>query len=189
MNENDLLKDCLQRLNRTGINYMLTGSMASNAWGIPRTTHDLDFVIQIPPAAASLLAEAFSGDYYLDPETIQTAFRPPYQFNVIHIPSALKIDFWMLRPQPFEGEMFRRRLQYAILGEPAWISTPEDVILHKLYWHTITPSDRQLGDVAGVVAVQRGQLDVIYLRHWASELRLDALLEEALSGKFRPKTS
>ena len=43
--EKELLIDCLQRLNRTGLAYMLTGSMASNYWGIPRTTHDLDFVL------------------------------------------------------------------------------------------------------------------------------------------------
>lgn len=95
----------------------------------------------------------------------------------------------MLRSASFELEMFARRLQFTILGERAWISTPEDVILHKLYWHTITPSDRQLGDVAGVIAVQQGQLDETYLRRWASELALSPLLEQALSGKFRPKTS
>ena len=85
MNENDLLRDCLQRLNGARIDYMLTGSMASNAWGIPRTTHDLDFVLQISPSAASLLTDAFSGDYYLDPATIHSAFRPPHQFNVIRL--------------------------------------------------------------------------------------------------------
>ena len=30
MNESDLLVDCLRRLNRTGVTYYLTGSMASN---------------------------------------------------------------------------------------------------------------------------------------------------------------
>lgn len=30
MTEADLLKDCLERLNRSGIDYMVTGSMASN---------------------------------------------------------------------------------------------------------------------------------------------------------------
>jgi hypothetical protein len=29
----------LERLNRAGFTYFLTGSMASNYWGIPRTTH------------------------------------------------------------------------------------------------------------------------------------------------------
>jgi hypothetical protein len=189
MNENELLRDCLQRLNRAGVSYMLTGSMASNAWGIPRTTHDLDFVLQIPPSAIPALTQNFSDDYYIDPATIPAAFQPPYQFNVIHIPSALKIDFWMLRGVPFEREMFRRRLRYPILGEDAWICTPEDVILHKLYWHTITPSDRQLADVAGVMAVQKGKLDLTYLQKWASELQVKALFDHLLSGGFRPKTS
>ena len=49
MNERELLVDCLRRLNRTELAYLLTGSMASNYWGIPRTTHDLDFVIQAVP--------------------------------------------------------------------------------------------------------------------------------------------
>jgi hypothetical protein len=30
MNERELLVDCLRRLNRTGVTYYLTGSMASN---------------------------------------------------------------------------------------------------------------------------------------------------------------
>lgn len=51
MNERELLVDFLRRLNRTGVTYYLTGSMASNHWGIPRTTHDLDFVVQLPCSA------------------------------------------------------------------------------------------------------------------------------------------
>lgn len=38
--------DCLKRLNQSTIDYMLVGSMASNFWGIPRSTHDIDFVVQ-----------------------------------------------------------------------------------------------------------------------------------------------
>jgi hypothetical protein len=60
MTEKELLIDCLIRLNRVGIPYMLTGSMASNYWGIPRTTHDLDFVVQIPESAISVLVASFS---------------------------------------------------------------------------------------------------------------------------------
>ena len=52
MNERELLVDCLRRLNRTSVTYYLTGSMASNYWGIPRTTHDLDFAIFGPNATA-----------------------------------------------------------------------------------------------------------------------------------------
>jgi hypothetical protein len=47
MNERELLVDCLRRLNQTGIDYYLTRSMASNYWGVPRSTHDLDFAVQL----------------------------------------------------------------------------------------------------------------------------------------------
>jgi hypothetical protein len=188
MTEQELLLDCLRRLNATGAAYMLTGSMASNAWGIPRTTHDLDFVLQLPPSQVPSLVAAFAGPgYFLDEAAIRAAYRPPHQFNLIHVPSALKADFWMLRPVPFEREMFSRRIKDTWFGETIWLATAEDVILHKLHWNRITPSDRQLGDVAGVVAVQRGKLDQAYLRTWAAELGLVAELEAALSGALKPK--
>ena len=188
MNEQDLLRECVRRLNACGVQYMLTGSMASNAWGIPRTTHDLDFVIQLPPSQIPALVEAFAGpDYFLDEASARAAYQPPHQFNVIHVPSALKADFWLLRPVPFEREMFGRRLKDFWFGEPLWLATAEDVILHKLYWNRITPSDRQTSDVAGVVQVQRGNLDEHYLRLWAGQLGVAPELEAALSGKFKPK--
>lgn len=188
MTEQELLLDCVRRLNASGVAYMLTGSMASNAWGIPRTTHDLDFVVQLPPSHIPKLMAAFADpDYHLDEVAVRAASEPPHQFNAIHVPSALKADFWLLRPVPFEREMFARRLQDAWFGESLWLATAEDVILHKLYWNCLTPSDRQLSDVAGIVYVQRGNLDEIYLRRWASELGLAVELEDALSGKLKPK--
>lgn len=188
MSEQELLLDCLRRLNRAPAAYMLTGSMASNAWGIPRTTHDLDFVLQLPPSKVPSLVAAFdSPDYFLDEAAVRAAYQPPYQFNLIHIPSALKADFWLLRPDPFEREMFSRRIKDVWFGETIWLATAEDVILHKLYWNGITPSDRQLADVAGVVEVQRGKLDEAYLRSRAAELGLTVELQAALSGASRPK--
>ena len=83
--------------------------------------------------------------------------------------------------------MFRRRVQDTWFGEPLWLATAEDVLLHKLYWNSISPSDRQLGDVAGVIAVQGNGLDLGYLRHWAEELGLAAILDDALAGKWKPK--
>ncbi|MDO9540861.1 MAG: hypothetical protein Q7J98_00880 [Kiritimatiellia bacterium] len=71
MTEKALLIDTLRRLNRTGISYMLTGSMASNYWGIPRTTHDLDYVVQLPESAIRRFIEAFKGDFHIDEEAIR----------------------------------------------------------------------------------------------------------------------
>jgi hypothetical protein len=185
--ERELLVDCLRRLNGLNIGYMLTGSMASNYWGIPRSTHDLDFVIQLPPSAVPKLVQAFQGGFFIDEAAVRAAYQPPYQFNGIDERSNLKVDFWLLRPVPFEREMFARRKQVTLFGELAWLATAEDVLLHKLYWNQITPSDRQLGDAAGIAAVQRGILDETYLRHWASELGVTDVVVGVLSGRIRPK--
>jgi hypothetical protein len=189
MNERELLADCLRRLNRSGVMYYLTGSMASNYWGIPRTTHDLDFVIQLPVSAVPRIIQEFSGDFYLEEADVRAAFQPPHQFKAIDTRSALKVDFWLPKPEPFDREMFRRRAQVTIFGEPAWISTAEDVILHKLVWNRMSPSDRQLGDAAGIVAVQGDALDKQYMRLWAEELKLVGELERLLSGEVKPKNT
>ena len=189
MTERELLLDCLDRLNRAGVAYMLTGSMASNYWGIPRTTHDLDFVVPLPPSSVPGLVAAFAGGYFIQEAAVQAAYNPPHQFNAIHVPSGLKIDFWMLRGAPFDQELFARRIRIDLFGVAAWVATAEDVILHKLYWNTITPSERQLGDAAGVVAVQRDTLDESYLRCWAERLGVTTTLEALLTGAIRPKST
>jgi len=189
MTEKDLLVDCLSRLNRADISYMLTGSMVSNYWGIPRTTHDLDFVVQLPEDAIGRLLKAFSGDFYLDEPAIRAGFSPPHMFNAIDTRSALKVDFWLLQPRPFEKNMFERRITTELFGQLARICTAEDVVLHKLHWNGISPSERQLGDAAGVVAVQGDEMDIPYMREWAEQLGVGAVLEDLLSGKIKPKAT
>jgi hypothetical protein len=189
MTEQQLLIDCLKRLNSLQLDYYLTGSMASNYWGIPRTTHDLDFVICIDRSAIKPLVSAFSDDYYIDEHAVAAAFSQPRQFNVIDTRSALKIDFWLPASSAFDQEMLRRRVHKSISNVPVWIATPEDVILHKLVWNQITPSDRQLRDAAGIFAVQGRGLDIEYLNRWATSLGLSGDLENILSGRIRPKST
>ena len=78
MTGRELLVDCLHRLNRTGVVYYLTGSMASNYWGIPRTTHDLDFVVQFPATAVPLIFHEFSGDFYIEEAAVRAVYEPPH---------------------------------------------------------------------------------------------------------------
>lgn len=187
MTEQELLVDCLRRLNHVEVAYYVTGSMASNYWGIPRTTHDLDFVIQLPPTAVKRIVSAFSPDYFLDESSVRAAYQPPHQFNAIDQRSEFKVDFWLPKPSPFDMEMLRRRMQVTLFGVPGWITTPEDSILHKLVWHKITPSDRQLGDAAGVFAVQSGKLDNSYLSQWAEILGVSSELNRIIRGEIKPK--
>jgi len=135
------------------------------------------------------MVAAFAGDFFIDEQAVRQAYHPPFQFNAIDQRSSLKIDFWLPAGQPFEREMFARRLQRTLFGIPAWIATPEDIILHKLYWDKLTPSERQRGDAAGVFAVQQHALDRDYLRRWATDLGVESTLTLLLAGKLKPKST
>jgi hypothetical protein len=187
--ESEFLVDVLGRLNRAGVDYMLTGSMASNFWGTPRTTHDLDFVLVLQPDQVPKLVAEFETGIFIQPESVRGAFQPPHQFNALDEQSALKADFWLLRDDPFERTAFSRRLALDIFGVAAWVATAEDVLLHKLYWNRLTPSERQLLDAAGVYAVQAEALDMPYLLHWASILGVEQELNDLRSGKLKPKAT
>ena len=62
------------------------------------------------------------------------------------------------------------------------------MLLHKLVWNKITPSERQLADAAGIAAVQAGSLDLDYMRNWAAQQSTGDVLEEVLQGKYLKQT-
>ena len=45
-----------------------SGSVATNFYGVPRSTRDADFVIQLPPGALGALRERFAAPLRLDPQ-------------------------------------------------------------------------------------------------------------------------
>jgi len=77
--EQELAIDAVRRLNRADVKYLLTGAMVSNYWGIPRTTHDLDFVAQLADDSIPRLFSEFAADFYVDESAARAVFSPPYQ--------------------------------------------------------------------------------------------------------------
>jgi hypothetical protein len=73
MSEQELLVACLERLNRVATAYMPIGSMASNYWGLPRTTDGLDFVVRFGREDVPSIAAAFQTDYFLREDSVLAA--------------------------------------------------------------------------------------------------------------------
>jgi hypothetical protein len=63
------------------------------------------------------------------------------------------------------------------------IATAEDTILAKLEWARQGGSERQLRDVAAIVAVSGDSLEIPYIDRWASELGVSSLWEEVRAGQ------
>lgn len=86
----------------------------------------------------------------------------------------------MRKERPFNHAEFARRTRRALFDAPVLVASPEDLILSKLEWDQITPSERQRTDALQIATVNWRRLDLEYLRHWAAELNVGDSLSELL---------
>lgn len=176
MNYDAVLRDILKLLGELRINYMLTGSYASNIYGRVRSTFDADLVVALPAAQLERLVTSLGDDFYVDATTLQEVSEAGGQFNAIHRPSGLKFDFYLPR-STHDREALRRSRTYPLWGIDVSVISPEDLILAKLSWAKEGGSTRQLEDAEGIYEVQRDLLDIEYLKSKASDLSLRELLD------------
>jgi hypothetical protein len=166
-----VLHQIVNLLDNAGIHYMLTGSFAGSYHGIPRSTHDIDLVIDSAQDQIERFVNmAIKAGFYASHEAAREAVSVRGQFNVIDRSTGWKIDLILRKDRPFSREEFRRRTLQNVFGLTLYVVTPEDTILAKLEWYRMGQSEQQLRDVAGIIQSQRGRLDEQYIQHWADEL-------------------
>ena len=177
MSQQELLNRVIQALDQVGIQYMITGSVASSMQGEPRSTHDIDIVITIKESRAYDLGKAFPpGDFYLDEHCILDAIKRQSMFNLIDLKGGNKVDFWILTNEPFDQSRFSRRCREEFMGIEIQVSSPEDTILAKLRWTKLSGgSEKQFNDAIRVYEVQYGKLDLAYLNNWVKRLDVESL--------------
>jgi len=159
---------------------MVTGSLASSLQGELRATHAIDLVVAVSENdVPSLVASLAGPDLYLDGIAVAEAVRQRGMFNLIQPASGDKVDFWLLKDDPYDGERFGRRITVDALGMRLAVSAPEDTILMKLHWARRSGgSEKQVADALGVYEVQARVLDRAYLQAWARWLGVSNLLAE-----------
>ncbi len=179
------LEPVTDALEALGIDYQITGSVASSAYGIARATLDVDIVADLREQHVSDLIMRLQKHYYVDEERVQDAVRRRSSFNAIHLSTMLKVDVFILKARSYDQVAFgRSRKDTIVESENARrfaLASPEDLILNKLEWYRQggEVSERQWRDVVGIFKVQRQELDAEYLRRWAADLGLEELLQRA----------
>jgi hypothetical protein len=169
----ELLTSIGEGLDAAGIRYMVTGSVASSFHGEPRATRDIDIVIDPTPEALEAFIRSLpAGHFYVDLEAARAALADRSQFNVIETASGWKVDLMIRKNRPFSVEEFGRRQPAELLGSPSFVASAEDVVIAKLEWAKTGESERQLRDVAAILAVSGQRLDYPYIERWVSALGL-----------------
>lgn len=147
----DVFRRITTALDRAGVGYMLSGSFASAHYGAPRSTQDIDLVIDTTPAQLRAFVEALSGDeYYADIDSALEAHKRQSMFNVIDLATGWKIDLIIRKSRAFSREEFRRRQQVSLHDVTLFVASAEDIVISKLEWAKRAQSRRQIEDAASI---------------------------------------
>ncbi len=172
----DFLARLTAKLTAAGIPHMVVGSFASSFHGVPRSSQDLDLVID--PDGASLerfLTSLPAQEYYADADAALDALRRRGQFNVIDMATAWKADLIVRKARPFSVEEMRRPMEGDLLGARVLIASAEDTLISKMEWAKLGGgSELQLRDAAGILSLYGSEkLDLGYIERWVRELGLE----------------
>ena len=185
--QEELLKRISKILIKLDISYVVTGGVAVTVWGRPRFTADIDLAIELVPSKLNRLAEELlqiDKDVYVDKRMMERALERKGEFNFIHPVSGLKVDFWVLKGEPFDVEEMKRKIVKKIAGVDVFLISPEDLILRKLLWYKESESDRQSEDIESIFKRQK-KLDMRYIRKWAQKQSTFKILENLLKKILR----
>ncbi len=169
MNSMDLVANVIRVLNQLQIPHMMVGSLSSNLYGIPRSTKDADFVLELGNQPLSKIARELGPGFKTDPqvgfETITAATR----YRIQHPETGFMIEMFELSDDPFDRGRFARRKATTFLNQPTFAATAEDVIIMKIRWSGKGGKSRakDILDIQDVISVQTAKnLDLEYIRRW-----------------------
>jgi predicted nucleotidyltransferase len=170
-----LIHQVSDTLEQLGIHHGIVGSVASSKYGENRATNDIDIVIMLKKNQIDNLVQAMKTEFYIDQEMIIEALERNSSFNLVHLETGIKIDFFTQKAREYDRVALQRR----ITTIPAFMRI-EDVLLGKFEWYKATDctSEKQWRDILGLLRFNP-DMNLEYATHWAAEIGVLDLLEQA----------
>jgi len=149
-------------LEKRGITYALTGSVAAALYGEPRSTVDIDFTVTSTLGELETLQE-LDGQFYVPGAAIVDAVGRFESFNLIHHATGFKIHIFVLDDTPFNQLMMERRTKVRLGSGDVWTASPEDVTARKIRWYSLTDetSERQYRDIMALLSYGNVEIDTV----------------------------
>ena len=183
------LKLVLEALKAAHVDYLIGGAIAEWAWGEPRATQDIDIVINLPVESVGKLSiELEKRDMLVPAEIILDTLledRADIPINAIHVYSGLKADLYPVRPgDELRLSAFQRRqhIDYGPPIGPVYVHSPEDLILYKLLYFSISQQPKHSRDIAAILHANKDRIEFSYIEEWATRLGLSSLWRELLDS-------
>jgi len=172
----DLLKKVSECFNHLNIPYLVTGSVASIAYGESRFTNDIDIVADIKEEHILGILACFPEDeYYISEDSIRNAIFHRFQFNIIHPSSGLKVDVIIKQKSEFDKERFMRGNSFTMDNVGVTFASPEDVIIKKMEFYKSGRIDKHLRDIVSMINISRDLMDMEYIEKWVKKFFLEEI--------------
>ena len=114
MTSTEIVLRVIDALEHARIQYMIVGSYSSNVHGVPRSTKDADFVVELPAGQSiNAIAEAIKPDLIVEPQMLFETVTGNYRYVITHLHSAFKVELFLLSADAHHQERFSRRVQPA----------------------------------------------------------------------------
>lgn len=183
----EFLKMILAVLDEAGIDYMIGGAVAVWPWGEPRSTQDIDIVIQLGIEHVNALSKELEKvEIFLPPDIIMENFfetRGDLPINAIHGASGYKAEMFLVREEDeLRKAAFQRRVKIDFgpeVGE-IYIQSPEDLIIYKMLYYSLSHQTKHIRDIGSIIKTMGEQLDYEYIQRWAAEKQLAAIWQEII---------
>jgi len=167
----DFFKKIIEYFNSYHIPYMLSGSIAMGIYVLPRSTKDIDFVVNLRPHDVAGLVEYFNGAYYISKDAVADAVNRQSIFNIIDHASGFKADFVVLKNEEYRLTEFERKRKMDFYGTQIYVVSPEDLLISKLVWVQGWQAAIQMEDIKSLALLPDLAND--YIRHWITAMKLN----------------
>lgn len=181
----DFARLVLDALEASDVEYMVAGALAVAAWAEARSTQDVDLVANVPVERMGRLSEELEKRNMLVPtDVILDIFLEPrgdLAVNAIHLDTGYKAELFLLRPGNEYRELAFGRRRLVDMGPPlgeVHVHAPEDLILNKLHYFSISQQPKHVRDITSILLAQGDELDMDYIEAWAERLGVTSLWQE-----------
>jgi len=188
MPEPNIYRIFIDRFNKLGVRYMVTGATASIIYGEPRLTNDIDLVMELLPAEVELFLNSFPiEDFYCPPsEVIHVEIGRTMRghFNLIHHETGFKADIYAAGRDELNHWGLNNRKKIKVDGDELWLASIEYVILRKLEYYQEGRSEKHLRDISGILSISSDQIDFKVLEEKIKERLLEKEWDAAKDFKI-----
>lgn len=160
----------IHSLNRAGVRYAITGSVAETLYFEPSPTPGIDFLVALDEQNIKLLPRIFPAATFYVPRmeaiAAEVSRRRGGHFDIAHMKTGFKATFYPTGQDEMNAWALQNKRTVTFERELVVAAPPEYLIVTKLESYRDGASDKHLRDIRLMLAVSGNQIDKSELDEW-----------------------